>query len=368
MTFAFIDSSPADMPQTYESIQLPNAPVTYRSANNANDLPADNFHSFAGAYVNRIARVARTKMMIAAPSAREMVGQFDAGSAVDGSATSPLLFAARIPSATMTDVLKTIVRRKRKEVAAAKIAVPLEELRERISELGRTRNFFQAVFDHGNTSRTRLIAEVKHKSPSAGVIREDFDPVAIARQYHAGGATAISCLTDTADFGGKLEYIHAIRDAIPLPVMRKDFIIDTYQIWESRAAGADAVLLIAECLRESEVIDFQILCVELGMTILLEVHDAENLCRVLNHVGFPHAGYSLLGINNRNLRTMKTDINHSLRMADLVEDSRILVSESGITTPEDLKRLRSHGINIVLVGEHLMRQPNVQQATRDLLS
>ena len=182
----------------------------------------------------------------------------------------------------MTDVLKTIVRRKRKEVAAAKIAVPLEELRERISELGRTRNFFQAVFDHGNTSRTRLIAEVKRKSPSAGVIREDFDPVAIARQYHAGGATAISCLTDSEDFGGKLEYIHAIRDAIPLPVLRKDFIIDTYQIWESRAAGADAVLLIAECLRESEIIDFQILCVELGMTILLEVHDAENLCRVLN--------------------------------------------------------------------------------------
>ncbi len=306
--------------------------------------------------------------MIPAPSPKEMIGQFDAVSAFDGSPTSDLLSVARIPSATMTDVLKTIVRRKRKEVAAAKIAVPLEELRERISELGRTRNFFQAVFDHGNTLRTRLIAEVKRKSPSAGLIREDFDPVAIARQYHAGGATAISCLTDSEDFGGKLEYIHAIRDAIPLPVLRKDFIIDTYQIWESRAAGADAVLLIAECLRESEIIDFQILCVELGMTILLEVHDAENLCRVLNHLGFPHAGYSLLGINNRNLRTMKTDINHSLRMADLIEDPRILVSESGITTPEDLKRLRSHGINIVLVGEHLMRQPNVEQATRDLLA
>ncbi len=268
----------------------------------------------------------------------------------------------------MTDVLQRIIRRKRKEVAAAKAAVPLEILRERISELGRTRNFFQKVVDHGSTTQTRLIAEVKRKSPSAGVIREDFDPVAIARKYHAAGATAISCLTDEVDFGGKLEYIHAIRDAIPLPVLRKDFIIDPYQIWESRAAGADAVLLIAECLRESEIIDFQILCVELGMTTLLEVHDADNLWRVLNHLGFPHPGYSLLGINNRDLRTMKTDLNHSLRMADLVEDPRILVSESGITTPDDLKRLRAHGIHIVLVGEHLMRQPDIEKATRDLLS
>jgi len=267
----------------------------------------------------------------------------------------------------MSDKLKTIVRRKKMEVAQAKLAVPLEELRERISELGRPRNFFQAVVDHGSTARTRLIAEVKHKSPSAGVICENFDPVAIARKYQVGGAAAISCLTDTVDFGGELEYIHAIRDAISLPVLRKDFIVDPYQILESRAAGADAVLLIAECLRESEIIDFQILCVELGMTTLLEVHDAENLCRVLNHVGFPHPGYSLLGINNRNLRTMKTDINHSLRMADLVDDPRILVSESGITAPADLQRLRGHGIHIVLVGEHLLRHDDPEQAVRALL-
>ncbi len=267
----------------------------------------------------------------------------------------------------MSDTLAKIVKRKRAEVVQAKRAVPLDELRERISELGRPRNFFQAVVDHGSTTRTRLIAEVKQKSPSAGVIRDEFDPVAIARQYHAAGASAISCLTDTEDFGGKLEFIHAIRDAIPLPVLRKDFIVDPYQIWEARAAGADAVLLIAECLRESEIIDFQILSVELGMTTLLEVHDAENLYRVVNHVGFPHPGYSLLGINNRNLRTMKTDINHSLRMADLVDDPRVLVSESGITAPADLARLRAHGIHIVLVGEHLMRQPDIAQATRELL-
>lgn len=336
-------------------------------------------HADCWAPFNRIARVAATTAMIASPITSAMTGQLlagaaiDAGSVIDAGARIGAVSPCALPSeptrpiATMTDVLKRIVARKRREVAAAKVAVPLAELRERISELGRPRNFFQAVVDHGSTARTRLIAEVKQKSPSAGVIRADFDPVAIARQYHAGGASAISCLTDGQDFGGKLEFIHAIRDAIPLPVLRKDFIIDPYQIWEARAAGADAVLLIAECLRESEVIDFQILCVELGMTSLLEVHDADNLCRVLNHVGFPHAGYSLLGINNRNLRTMKSDVNHSLRMADLVEDPRILVSESGITTPQDMKRLREHGIHIVLVGEHLMRQPNIEVATRELL-
>jgi indole-3-glycerol phosphate synthase len=266
----------------------------------------------------------------------------------------------------MNDRLKSILRRKRAEVKAAQSAVPLERLREQISELGRPRNFFQAVVDRGKGSRTRVIAEIKRSSPSAGLIREDFDPVTIARKYHAAGAAAISCLTDEVDFGGRLDFIHAIRDAVPLPVLRKDFIVDPYQIWESRAAGADAILLIAEALREGEIIDFQILSVELGMTTLLEVHDAENLCRAMQHVGFPHAGYSLLGINNRNLRTMKTDIQHSFRLAELVEDTRVLVSESGITSGDDLRRLRAHGINIVLVGEHLLRQPDPGVALREL--
>lgn len=267
----------------------------------------------------------------------------------------------------MPDALKKIVDRKRREVALATAAVPLDVLKERISELGRPRNFFQAVVAPRRPLNTRIIAEVKKKSPSAGMLRADFDPVAIARQYQDAGAAAISCLTDGADFGGTLEHIHAIRDAVALPVLRKDFIIDAYQVWESRAAGADAILLIAECLRESEIIDFQILAVELGMTTLLEVHDAENLMRVINHVGFPHPGYSLLGINNRNLRTMKTDVTHSLRMADLVDDPHVLVSESGIRTAADLVRLRAHGINIALVGEHLLRQPDPGQALRELL-
>ena len=268
----------------------------------------------------------------------------------------------------MVPVLKDILTRKAVEVERAREAVPIEALKERISELGRPRNFFQAVVDRRHPNATHAIAEIKRKSPSAGVIRDDFDPVSIARKYHDAGAAAISCLTDEADFGGRLEHIHQIRDAVPLPVLRKDFIVDPYQIWEARSAGADAVLLIAECLPERDIIDFQILATELGMTTLLEVHDVESLYRAINHVGFPHPGYSLLGINNRDLRTMTTDLSHTLRMVDLVEDRRILVSESGITSRADLARLREHGVRIALIGEHLMRQPDPGEALRLLMA
>jgi indole-3-glycerol phosphate synthase len=268
----------------------------------------------------------------------------------------------------MHAVLKDILEHKQLEVAAAREAVPVEVLKERISELGRPRNFFSACVDRRHPDATHVIAEVKRMSPSAGVIREDFDPVAIARAYAANGASAISCLTDERFFGGRLEYIHRIRDAVKLPVLRKDFIVDIYQVWESRAAGADAILLIAEALPERDIIDFQILATELGMTTLLEVHDVEHLLRAVNIVGFPHASYSLLGINNRDLRTMKTSLEHSMRLAEMLEDTSVLVSESGIRTPDDLRRLRAHGIHAVLVGEHLMRQPDPGLALRELLS
>ncbi len=247
---------------------------------------------------------------------------------------------------------------------------PLAMLRERISELGRPRNFFRSVVDDRHPAVTRVIAEVKRKSPSAGVIRTDFDPVDIARRYYEAGAAAISCLTDREFFGGSLEYIHRIRDAVPLPVLRKDFVIDEYQIWEARAAGADAVLLIAECLSEAQIIDYQILATELQMTTLLEVHHLESLWRVLNHVGFPHSGYGLLGINNRNLETMETDIRHVMRVADMVEapTRRVMVAESGIRTAADLARLREHDVRVVLVGESLMREPDPGAALRALLA
>jgi len=260
------------------------------------------------------------------------------------------------------------VAEKRVEVARATVNTPLELLRQRVTEVGRPRNFFKAVVKESDRVHTRVIAEIKRRSPSAGVIREVFDPVRIAKQYAEAGAAAISCLTDERHFGGHLGYIQQIRDAAPLPVLRKDFIVDQYQIWESRAAGADAVLLIAEILSEGELLDFMILCRELGMTSLVEAHDPELLLKVQRHIGFPHRGYSLLGINNRDLRTMTTDLAHTFRVADLVQESRrVLVSESGIRSADDLARLRRHGVNIVLVGEHLMRQEDPGAALRELL-
>ena len=255
----------------------------------------------------------------------------------------------------IVDVHRAMAREDRRAV---------EQCREEaLSAKGFARGFREALAGPGLS----VIAEIKRKSPSAGVIRADFDPVAIAKAYHHAGASAISCLTDEADFGGDLSYIQLIRDAVPLPVLRKDFIVDDYQLWEARAAGADAVLLIAEVLSEAEIIDMQILATELSMTTLVEVHSVENLLKVLDHIGFPHAGYSLLGINNRDLSSMTTSITHTFRLVELVENRDVLVSESGITSRDDLKRLREHGVNIALIGEYLMRQPDPGKALGRLL-
>ena len=267
--------------------------------------------------------------------------------------------------------LDQIVVRKRQEVADRKGSAPLEQLRETIETLGRPRNFFRAVTKDPATGtpqkRVNLIAEVKKASPSLGVIRPDFDPVAIAQAYAAAGADALSVLTDGPGFQGELSFIHAIRDVVKLPVLRKDFILDPYQVYESRAAGADAILLIAECLRTNELIDLQILATELHLTCLIEVHDVENLMRVLDHViGFPHRSYSLLGINNRDLRTFKTDLGTTLRATDLIEDKSVLVSESGIATLADVRKLRSAGVRAVLVGETLMRSGDVAATVNEL--
>ncbi len=267
----------------------------------------------------------------------------------------------------MSNALDKIVARKRVEVAKAISTTSMETLKERIAEIGRPRNFFAAVVKTGPRRRTRVIAELKKRSPSAGLIREDFDPVRIAKQYHEAGASAISCLTDEADFGGHLGYIQQIRHAMPLPVLRKDFLVDQYQVWESRAAGADAVLLIAEVLEEGELVDMAILARELRMTTLIEVHDVDRLLKLKRYVGFPHAGYSLLGINNRNLKTMSTDISHTFRLIEFIEQREVVVSESGIKTAGDLSKLRQRGVNIVLVGEHLLRCDDPGEALRDLI-
>src|SRR6476659_1672931 len=266
----------------------------------------------------------------------------------------------------MSTILDEIIEHKRQEVAQRKERVPVEQLKETIQTLGRPRNFFHAVTRMGRKP-LNLIAEVKKASPSAGVIRADFDPVKIAQGYAAAGADALSVLTDEKYFQGKLEYIHAIRDVVKLPVLRKDFLIDTYQVYEARAAGADAILLIAECLQVNELIDLQILATELNMTCLIEVHDMDNLIRVRDRViGFPHRSYSLLGINNRDLRTFKTDLGTTLRLAELIENRNVLVSESGINTRFDVDKLVEAGVRAGLVGESLIRSDDVSGKVREL--
>lgn len=274
--------------------------------------------------------------------------------------------------ADMPPVLAQIVAHKRREVARAKATVSMRELEAMVAQQEPPRNFFRMVTRHQNARDTAVIAEVKRASPSAGLIRAAYDgdgfkPEDIAKAYFLNGASAISCLTDEKFFGGHLSFIERIKDAVPLPVLRKDFLIDPYQLWESRAYGADAVLLIAECLTESQIVDMLILAQQLGMTVLLEVHSMENLLRVRPHVGFPHPAYCLLGINNRDLTTMRVDLAHTLRMVDLVDQREVLVSESGIKTREDLVRLAAEDVRIVLVGEHLMRQASPGRALAELL-
>lgn len=282
--------------------------------------------------------------------------------------TRPLPFGQPAPRAL---TLETIIARKRIEVAKAKTNTPLSTLQLRTAQLEPARNFFAAVVSNKPGDTMRIIAEIKRQNPVTGVMRkefrDDFDPVRIAKQYAENGAAALGVATDEEHFGGHLGYIQRIRQAAPLPVLRQDFIVDEYQIWESRAANADAVLLIADVVPEGELLDMMILARELRMTTLVEAHDVEKLLKIRRHIGFPHAGYSLLGINNRDLRTMEVDLTHTFRMAEMIEDKRVLVSESGVQSADDLRKLRQHGINIALVGESLLRQDDPGKALRELL-
>ena len=259
-------------------------------------------------------------------------------------------------------ILEKILKEKALEVEERKKRIPHEELGAKKSEP--VRAFVRSALE---SKPPVIIAEIKKASPSRGVIVSDFDAISIAKNYAANGAAALSVLTDEVFFQGSLLYVDSIKRAVELPVLRKDFIIDPYQVYESRVYGADAVLLIAECLGEGELIDLLILASQLQLTALIEVHEMDSLLKVRPHIGFPHAGYCLLGINNRDLRTMKTDLNHTLRLLGMVEDPSILVSESGIHSHEDVRRLQEAGIRSILVGEHLMKQPDVEQALRELI-
>jgi indole-3-glycerol phosphate synthase len=258
----------------------------------------------------------------------------------------------------VSTILDKIVATKREEIARARAAVPLERLRDQLADAPPIRDFFAPLAAGGPI---RLIAEVKKASPSKGVIRPDFDPVAIARDYAAGGATCLSVLTDEVYFQGRLDYLRQIRAAVRLPLLRKDFILDTYQLVEARVAGADAVLLIAECLDDCHLRKLHNEAIELGLTPLVEFYDEANLSRVLE------AGAQLVGVNNRDLRTFEVDLEHVVRMRRLVPAETVLVGESGIHTREDVLRLEMAGIDAMLVGESLMRQANVRAAVQRLL-
>jgi len=262
-------------------------------------------------------------------------------------------------------VLDKIITDKKAEVKFRQSQVSIEQLKEQIGSGGKCRNFYKAV-TKPNRRGLNVIAEIKKASPSAGVIRKDFDPVAIAQSYKKCGADALSVLTDEKYFQGKLEYIEQISKAVELPILRKDFIIDKWQVYESRAAGADAILLIAEVLKPSELMDLMITAAELTLTVLLEVHEADSLLAVRSLIGFPKKGYSILGINNRNLTTMQVDLNTTSRLAGLLDNKNELVTESGIETPDDVEKMLSVGVRAVLIGQTLCESDDIEAKFAEL--
>jgi indole-3-glycerol phosphate synthase len=262
----------------------------------------------------------------------------------------------------MSDILDKIAAYKRIEVAERKAATPLRELTNAADAASPPRGFRRALAAAHAPGRLALIAEVKKASPSKGLIRADFDPAALARAYQAGGATCLSVLTDSPSFQGADAYLAAARDAVALPCLRKEFLVDPWQVIESRALGADCILVILSMVDDSLAAALMSQADRFGMDVLVETHDADEMARAAR------LGANLIGVNNRSLRTFEVDLANTESLAALAPKTALLVSESGIFTPADVARLERSGAAAMLVGESLMRQADVAAATRALLA
>ncbi len=256
-------------------------------------------------------------------------------------------------------ILDKIIEEKKREIEQARAKVPLQKLIKKSANfVGQLRGFKEAISRPG---RINLIAELKKASPSKEILRKDFDPLEIAKSYESSGAAALSVLTDKKFFQGELAHLNAVRKAVNLPILRKDFIIDEYQIYESVCAGADSVLLIAQLLSEEQLEQFSRLCVKLNLDEVCEVHNEEDLDKVLRR------DIEVIGINNRNLQTFEEDLQVSARLAKKIPKGKIVISESAIKTSGDVNFLQGLGVNAVLIGEAFMRSEDIEAKVRELM-